>query len=96
MLAMGERKLAKGVVALPSTPHTPTVDPKRTKQGNDMSDELTPDVTAAINGVWESHKGLQEDQIISVLHEAVKAVGGDLDEEEYRRIGFEIAAGTYR
>jgi|LIDZ01.1.fsa_nt_gi hypothetical protein len=61
-----------------------------------MSDELSPEVTTAINGVWESHKGLQEDQIISVLHEAVKKVGGDLDEDEYRRIGFEIAAGTYR
>ncbi|HEV7951117.1 MAG TPA: hypothetical protein VGP24_15235 [Glaciihabitans sp.] len=61
-----------------------------------MSDEPTPEVTQAINGVWASHKGLQEDQVISVLHEAVKAVGGHLEEDEYRRIGFEIAGGTYR
>lgn len=61
-----------------------------------MSEELDPTTTQAINDVWESHKGLQEDQVISVLHEAVKAVGGDLDEAEYRRIGFEIANGTYR
>ncbi len=61
-----------------------------------MTRELDPAVTEAINGVWESHKGLQEDQVISVLHEAVKAVGGNLDDAEYRRIGFEIANGTYR
>jgi hypothetical protein len=61
-----------------------------------MSQELTPAVSQAINSVWESHQGLQEDQVISVLHEAVKNVGGDLDEDEYRRIGFEIANGTYR
>jgi len=61
-----------------------------------MSEELTPAVSAAINGVWESHKGLAEDQVISVLHEAVKSAGGHLEAEEYRRIGFEISAGTYR
>ncbi|MCU1405854.1 MAG: hypothetical protein JWQ43_2157, partial [Glaciihabitans sp.] len=59
-----------------------------------MSQELTPEVTQAINGVWESHQGLAEDQVISVLHEAVKAVGGDLDEDEYTRIGLQIADGT--
>jgi len=61
-----------------------------------MPEELSPEVSQAITSVWESHQGMAEDQVISVLHEAVKNVGGDLDEEEYRRIGFEIADGTYR
>jgi hypothetical protein len=61
-----------------------------------MSDQHSTDVTQAINGVWESHQGLAEDQVISVLHEAVKNVGGDLDEDEYDRIGRQIADGTYR
>jgi hypothetical protein len=60
-----------------------------------MSEELTPAVNAAIDGVWKSHKGLAEDQVISVLHEAVKSAGGDLPSEEYDRIGRAIADGSY-
>jgi len=60
------------------------------------NNELDPIVTNAIDGVWNSHKGLAEDQVISVLHEAVKAVGGHLDEDEYTRIGLAIADGSYK
>lgn len=60
-----------------------------------MSEELTPTVNAAIEGVWASHQGLPEDQVISVLHEAVKSTGGDLSSEEYDRIGRAIADGSY-
>jgi hypothetical protein len=61
-----------------------------------MTNELDPTVTKAIDGVWNSHQGLAEDQVISVLHEAVKNVGGHLDEDEYTRIGLAIADGTYK
>lgn len=60
-----------------------------------MSEELTPAVNAAIEGVWASHQGLAEDQVISVLHEAVKSAGGDLPSEEYDRIRRAIADGSY-
>ena len=61
-----------------------------------MGEQLEPKVAAAINSVSASHRGMAEDQVISVLHEAVKKAGGDLPEDEYRRIGMEIANGTYR
>jgi hypothetical protein len=61
-----------------------------------MTNEIDPTVNQAIDGVWNSHKGLAEDQVISVLHEAVKAVGGHLEEDEYTRIGTAIAEGTYK
>jgi hypothetical protein len=61
-----------------------------------MTKELDPVVNQAIDGVWASHKGLAEDQVVSVLHEAVKAVGGHLEEDEYLRIGTAIADGTYK
>ncbi len=61
-----------------------------------MDEQLDPRVAEAVNGVWKTHQGLQEDQIIAVLHEAVRAVGAELPEEEYRRIGFAIANGTWR
>ncbi|WP_213816939.1 hypothetical protein [Glaciihabitans sp. dw_435] len=60
-----------------------------------MTNEIDPTVNQAIAGVWQSHQGLATDQVISVLHEAVKAVGGKLDEDEYTRIGTAIADGTY-
>lgn len=60
-----------------------------------MDERLEPRVNDAIDGVWATHKGMAPDQVISVLHEAVKATGGDLPEDEYRRIGFAIADGTY-
>jgi len=61
-----------------------------------MSEQFEPKVTEAIRGVWATHQGMQEDQVISVLHEAVKAVDGHLTEEQYRHIGFEIANGTWQ
>lgn len=60
-----------------------------------MNEQREPRINDAIDGVWASHKGMAADQVISVLHEAVKSAGGDLPEDEYRRIGFEIANGTY-
>ena len=61
-----------------------------------MHEVFSPAVTAVINGVWESHQGLAEDQITSVLHEAVKATGEDIPEDEYTRVARDIADGTYR
>lgn len=58
--------------------------------------EPTPAITEAINGVWETHQGLEEDRVVSVLREAVRSSGHELDDDEYERIGRQISDGTWR